>query len=209
MNATISPTAARIHGWAVIAAPLLLLGSTIAFIYEDGINNGVVGGTIGVWSVFALVIGFVGIYRAMEPKAPRVAPAFMAVALVGLTSGVGFNIQAMYVGAYGQDMLADITEGRADAPAIGFFAFLPWGWLMPIALVATGILLWRTRVVPTWSAALLGLGGILFVASRPERINALALVGDATLVLALVPVGWSMVTGSRTAVPAAAPQPAA
>lgn len=209
-ESTMSPVAARIHGLATIAAPLLLLASTIAFIYEGGINDGIVGGTIGVWSIFALVVGFAGIYRMIEPKAPRAAPFFMAASLVGFTAGVAFNVQAMYLNAYGTDLLDDISTGRlADAPAVGMFAFLPWGLLTPVGLVATGVLLWRTRVVPTWSAALLVLGGILFVASRPQRVEALALVADGTLVLALAPIGWSMLTRTRAAAPVAVSQPVA
>jgi glucan phosphoethanolaminetransferase (alkaline phosphatase superfamily) len=197
---TLSPSAARIHGWAIMLAPLLLLASTVTFIYEGGINNGVVGGTIGVWSTFAFAIGIAGIYRLLEPRAPRIAPVFMAIALIGFVGGAAFNIQAMYLAGYGNDLLTDITEGRlAGASTIGTFAFLPWGLLVPVTLVATGILLWRTRTVPTWSAALLVLGGVLFVASRPARIDPLALAADAVLVLALAPIGWSMMTRSRQA----------
>lgn len=194
VSRTLSPTAARLFGLATIAAPLLLLGSTIAYINEDGINNGVVGGTIGVWSTIALVVAFAGLYRMIEERAPRVGPVFGSIALAGFTAGTAFNVQSMYLAAYEKDLLSDITAGAPGVSAIGFFAFLPWGWLGPVSFVATGILLWRTRTAPTWSAALLVLGGVLFVASRPERINLLAVACDITLVLALIPIGWSMLT---------------
>lgn len=195
VSRTLSPTAARLFGLATIAAPLLLLGSTIAYINEDGINNGVVGGTIGVWSTIALTIAFAGLYRMIEVRAPRVGPVFGVIALAGLTAGTAFNVQSMYLAAYEKDLLSDITEGvLPGVSAIGFFAFLPWGWLAPVSFVATGILLWRTRTAPAWSAALLVLGGVLFIASRPERINLLAVACDITLVVALIPIGWSMLT---------------
>ncbi|MGH3449399.1 MAG: hypothetical protein ACRDQW_01480 [Haloechinothrix sp.] len=191
---TFSPTAARVYGWATILAPVLLLASTLAFIAEDGINDGVGGGTVGVWSTFAFVIAFAGVYRMIEPRLPRVGPIFMALTLIGFTAGTAFNVQAMYYGAYGTDLLADLSEGRLpDAPAVGVFAFVPWGLLVPATLVATGILLWVSRTVPKWSAALLILGGVLFVASRPERINALAIVADLVLVAAMAPIGWTLV----------------
>lgn len=188
-----SPTAARVHGWAAILAPVLLLASTLAFIAEDGINDGVLGGTFGVWSTFAFVIAFAGVYRRIEPRLPRIGPIFMALTLVGFTAGTAFNVQAMYYGAYGTDLLADLSEGRLPGePAVGVFAFLPWGLLVPVSLVATGILLWVSRAVPKWSAALLILGGVLFVASRPERIDVLAIIADVVLVAAMVPIGWAL-----------------
>ncbi|TDD12978.1 hypothetical protein E1218_35135 [Kribbella turkmenica] len=188
-----SPTAARIHGWATILAPVLLLGSTLAFISEDGINDGVAGGTLGVWSTFLFVIAFAGLYRVIESRLPRIGPMFMALTLIGFTAGTAFNVQAMYYGAYGTDLLADLSEGRLpQSPAVGIFAFLPWGLLVPVTLVATGILLWVSRSAPPWSAILLILGGVLFVASRPERVNALAIVADVVLVLALAPIGWTL-----------------
>ncbi|MGP3921025.1 hypothetical protein [Nonomuraea sp. 10N515B] len=194
MNTTaLSPTAARLHGWATIIAPVLLLASTLAFISEDGINDGVIGGATGVWSTFAFVVAFAGVYRTLEPRLPRIGPIFMALTLIGFTAGTAFNVQAMYYGAYGTDLLADISEGRLpEAPTVGIFAFLPWGLLAPATLVATGILLWVTRSVPMWSAALLILGGVLFVASRPERINTLAIIADVVLILAMAPIGWTL-----------------
>lgn len=193
VSRTSSPMASRLFGLATIAAPLLLLASTVAFLNEDGINDGVVGGTVGVWSTIAFVIASAGIYRMIEVRAPRVGPVFGVIAMAGFTAGAAFNVQAMYFAAYDKDLLADISEGALPGvSAIGIFAFLPWGLLVPVTFVATGVLLWRTRTAPTWSAALLVLGGILFVASRPERIDLLAVACDVTLVLAMAPIGWSM-----------------
>lgn len=194
VSRTLSPTASRLFGLATIAAPLLLLGSTIAYINENGINDGVVGGTVGVWSTIALAIAFAGIYRMIEVRAPRVGPVFGLIALTGFTAGAAFNVQAMYLAVYDKDLLVDLSEGALpEVSMIAIFAFLPWGLLAPVTFVATGILLWRTRTASTWSAALLVLGGILFVSSRPERIGLLAIAGDVTLVLAMIPIGWSMV----------------
>ncbi|BCB89947.1 hypothetical protein [Phytohabitans suffuscus] len=197
-SGSMSPTASRVFGLCTIAAPLLLLASTIAYTTENGINDGVVGGVIGVWSVFALAVGFAGIYRLVEARAPRVGPVFGALALIGFAAGGLFNLQAVYLAAYGDDLLTDVTEGALpDVSALVFFAFLPWGWLAPVTFVATGVLLWRTRIVPTWQAALLVAGGVLFIASRPARVEPLAIACDVALVLALVPIGWSMLARRR------------
>jgi len=202
-QSTLTPFAARIYGTATIAAPLLLLASTLAFVTEgEGINEGVLGGTIGVWSAFAFAVAFVGILRLIEPSAPRAAAALTVLALIGFTAGVAFNVDAIYVALIPELTVERLNDAMTGGDAIAILAFLPWGWFVPLTFVLTGVMLWRTHTVAPWSGILLIIGGILFVASRPERINALALTGDVVLVVALAPIGWAMLTGLRTARPA-------
>ncbi|MFL1426779.1 MULTISPECIES: hypothetical protein [unclassified Nocardiopsis] len=207
--AVLSPVAARVHGIALVLGPLLLFASTVAFItVGDGINNGVLGGTVSVWACMALTLGFVGLFRALEPVAPRAAPALMALAVVSFVAGTGFSVLAIQTAVSGGDYM---TGELAGETLIAFFALFPWGLFGPLMYVLTGILLWRTRAVPRWSAVLVALGGILFVLARPERIDVLAVVCDITLIAALVPLGWSMAFGARTPVnpvgPARTPAP--
>jgi len=202
-QSTLTPFAARIYGTATIAAPLLLLASTLAFVTEgEGINEGVLGGTIGVWSAFAFAVAFVGILRLIEPSAPRAAAALTVLALIGFTAGVAFNVDAIYVALIPELTVERLNDAMTGGDAIAILAFLPWGWFVPLTFVLTGVMLWRTHTVAPWSGILLIIGGILFVASRPERINALALTGDVVRVVALAPIGWAMLTGLRTARPA-------
>jgi uncharacterized membrane protein YgdD (TMEM256/DUF423 family) len=194
---------ARVYGIAAILAPLLLLASTIAFITDgEGLNVGVLGGVVGVWSAFAFVIAFVGILRMLEPRAPRAAAIMTVLAMTGFASGVAFDVNAIFDEIVGPVELAAALDAAIDAggtAGLSILAFLPWGFFGPVSMMVIGILLWRTRVTARWSAALLAVGGVLFVASRPERINLLALIADSVLVLALVPIGWSMLTGNDPA----------
>jgi uncharacterized membrane protein YgdD (TMEM256/DUF423 family) len=201
MNTTpptvLEPFASRVHGAAAVAAPLLLLASTVAFAtVGGGINDGVLGGTIGVWSCFAFVIALVGICRLLEPAAPRAAALLTVLAVIGFSAGVAFNLQAVHLALFGEEVLETPLEG---ADAVSILALLPWGLFAPLSLVLIGIALWRTRAVARWSAALLALGGVLFVLSRPERIEAFAVVADLVLVLALAPIGRRMMTARREA----------
>jgi hypothetical protein len=194
--AVLSPVAARIHGIALILGPVLLGASTAAFItVGDGINNGVLGGTLSVWACMAMTLGFVGLFRALEPSAPRAAPALMALAVVAFIAGTGFSVLAIETAVTGGDYM---TGELAGETLIAFFSLFPWGLFGPLMYVLTGILLWRVRAVPRWSAVLVALGGVLFVLSRPERIDVLAVVCDITLIAALAPIGWSMAFGGRT-----------
>lgn len=200
---TLTPFSARVYGITAIAAPLLMLASTVAYTVEgEGINHGVLGGTIGVWSSFAMAIAFVGILRLLEPRAPLAAPILTVLTVTAFSAGVAFNVQAMYLASFGLDFLAEASEGSVEGTAaIGMLAFLPWGLFAPLSLVLTGIFLWRTRTVSWWSGALLIVGGVLFVTARPARIEVIAMIGDGALILALVPIGWAMLTGARTATP--------
>lgn len=193
-DTSLTPLAGRIYGGAAVLGPLLLLASTLAYITAgDGINNGVLGGTIGVWSCFTLAVGLVGILRVLEPVAPKAAPALAALAIIAFSGGVAFNVSAIYLAAFDRDFVEDMSAGDE----IGIFAFLPWGLFAPLTFVLVGVVLWRTRAVARWSAALFVAGGILFVMGRPERINAIAITTDVVLILAIAPIGWAIFTGSR------------
>jgi len=193
-----NPTLARIAGRAAILAPILLLLSTVAYLTEgNGINDGFVGGTIGVWSALAFMLAFVGICRALEPAAPRGAPILLCVSLVGWAAGVAFNIDAILAAEFGRDAVDTATE----ATPFTLLAYLPWGWFGPISLVAIGVLMWRTNTFSRRSAALMIAAGVLFIVSRPARIDPLAVFADCVAILALVPIGWSLLTSARTEAP--------
>lgn len=205
---TLTPFGARVYGIAVIVAPLLFLASTVAYITEgNGINDGVLGGTIGVWSAFASVLAFAGILRLMEPTAPRRAMLLTLLALVAMASGVAFNVQAISLALLGPETeILDVVEG---SDGIAVLAFLPWGLFVPLSFVLTGIALWRTETVPVWSGVLFIAAGVLFVASRPERIDVLAVIGDITMIAAMAPIGWAMLTASAAMTTAEVVPPAA
>lgn len=208
---SLSPFAARVFGIAIIVGPLLLLASTVAYVTAgEGVNEGVLGGTVGVWSVLALGIAFVGLLRLVEPHAPRAAVVLTVIALIGFPAGVAFNVDAVFVGLI-PDLRDEIDDAMTGGDAIAIFAFLPWGLFAPLTLVLTGIVLWRTRAVARWSAILLVAGGVLFVASRPERIDVLAVIADLVIIAGMAPIGWALLSGAgRTAsrAPAIAPTPA-
>lgn len=182
-------TTHRAFGAAAIAAPLLLLASTIAFMTAgEGINDGVLGGTLSVWAVTAFGIALVGLLRLLEPHAPRAASLLTLTAIAGVAGGVAFSVGGIYAPLYdlGPDAPLDAVEG---ADVIAAFAFLPWGWLIPFTLTLTGVLFWRTGAIPRAQAGLLIAGGVLFVAGRPARLEPVAVLTDLVLVAALVPIG--------------------
>lgn len=185
-----NPYAKRVFGIALILGPVLLLASTIAYVTAgDGINQGVAGGTIGVWSCFVLAIAFAGVSRILEGANRRGAMWLLVVALIGFTAGVGFNIEAIYSATY-PETAEELVGGFA------IFAFLPWGWFAPITFGMTGVLLARSGLVTWRTGALFIAAGILFVTARPARIDVVAVIGDVILILAMAPIGWALLSGT-------------
>lgn len=208
VSSTLTPFAARIYGVAVILAPLLLLAGAIAYIVEgEGINEGIAGGVIGVWTCLAMVIAFVGITRLLEPRAPRAAPIIMVVAILGWTGGVGLQIDALYIAMIPDLTLAQVDQAMADANNFPLLALLPWGWFGPLTFLLAGIWLKRTGLVDWKTAGPLIIGAVIFIIAYPARIAVLAVAGDILLVIALVPLGWAILIGTREKAAELAPEP--
>ena len=195
-ESTTTLPAPRLLGLAVIAAPIVFLLSDIAYITAgNGINNGLLGGTIGVWSCFLLGLTFVAISRVLEPVAPRGAVALLLMAIPAASAGAAFNVNAMHWDHFGNDI---VDAAFSDSGAtVAILAFLPWGWFAPASLVVAGVLVWRTQVLPSWAGAMTAIAGVLFVSARPANIDALAMVADVAMVLGLVPIGLAMLSGRR------------
>lgn len=179
----------RLLALAAVVGPVVFLLSDVAYITAgNGINNGVLGGTIGVWSVFLLAWAFLGISRALEPVAPRGALTLLVLAVPMVAGGTAFNVNAIHLDHFGNDFTG-VIEGDA---AIGFLAFLPWGWFAPLSFAVAGIFVWRTAIAPRWAGALTALTGLLFIAARPAQIDALAILCDVTMVVGMVPIGLAL-----------------
>lgn len=181
----------RFLALTVVVAPVVFLISDVAYITAgNGINNGVLGGTIGVWSVFLLGWAFLGISRALEPLAPRGALALLILVVPMVAGGAAFNVTGIHWDLFGNDLDAIAASGGGGA--IGLLAFLPWGWFAPVSFVVAGILVWRTSIAPRWAGLVTVLAGVLFISARPASIDLLAVVCDVTMVLGLVPIGLAL-----------------
>ncbi|WP_203335381.1 hypothetical protein [Nocardioides limicola] len=198
MEPELSTPNRRLFGGALILAPLLLLASTTAYVVAgEGVNHGVSGGVIGVWSCLAMILAMIGLLRILEPHAPRATPWLLVLAVCGFGGGIAFNLSAVFDAVFEEVHQIAAVDTLWETEPGTFFAYLPWGWFAPLSLLLVGILLWRTHAVPRWNAALLAVSGVTFVASRIERVDPLALASDALLIIALVPLGWALLTGAR------------
>jgi len=179
------PAAGRaFYAAAMLAAPVLLLASTIAFLTAGGgINDGITGGVVSVWAVLAFVIAFVGCARVLEARAPRAASLVVFGAAAVGVGGAGFGQHSILAQILREDHGLDVVA-IVDAHPFALLSLLPWGWFMPLTCVLVGALMWRTRLAPWWHGTLFILGGVLFVSGRPAQIGPIAIATDVVLIVA-------------------------
>ena len=95
----------------------------------------------------------------------------------------------MIVLGIGVDSLQDVRS----SPAAPLVLQLP-GAMSTASLIALGVLLARHRVAPVLAAYSVVVGAVLFLVPRIPDMEALAVVGDAVLVLGLGSVGMRLLS---------------
>ncbi len=196
---TASALPTRIHGIAAGLAAVLLPASTAAFIVRggfanDALNNGIVGGTLVVWTVFALILTFAGVARLMENRFRRWSKLLVVLSATYAAS-VSFGLQGINMEWIGRDFDRE-NELSSAGEVIGFFALYPWAALGPVTFIIIGVLLWRARQVPVWSGIALILGGVAFIPGREGNI-VIAVLTDLLLLVGLLSVARSLLAAAR------------
>lgn len=181
----------RLLGAALIAAPLLLLASSLASAAGAEATRGVLG--FYAFAVFALVV--VTLTQSFAATLPRAAAALTVLGVLGAAAGVGFSIDAIH------STLPNSVELIDDGGTAGVFVANVPGLMGPLAWIGIGIALLRSGVQPRWCGAALVVAGLLFPVSRIGDIAALAVVDDLIFLLALAPLGWAIMQGRELLAP--------
>jgi hypothetical protein len=162
-------------------------GSAIAtYFWTDG-RYGASGGTILVLAMVVWAYGLIGLLGAVRPHAPRYAAVALPVFLYGIMGGAAFGFQGVFEDVFDQSADASLDALAAHPVAANLLLWIP-GPVMPLSLLALGAVLGRTRVIPLWSAALLCAGAVAFPVSRIPRIDLVAYLADALLVVAFAAI---------------------
>ena len=173
----------RLFAGAMLFGPLLLLGSSVAFVAGGGLNNDELGGALQVYAFVALTVVAIGIARAVERALPRASAALLAFAVLGCGAGIGFGIDSIHAALPGGTGLED-----ADSAAGTLALFVP-GAIFPLSFAALGVALWRARVSPKASGPLLVAASLLFPIANIPDSEAIAVTANALFVVALWPLG--------------------
>lgn len=174
----------RVHGGALLVAPLLLLASSIAYYV---IGSQVAGGVIAIYAIASVALAAPALTRPLDATMPRTATTLTALIIFCFVAGgVPFNVAAIMV-ASGATPLQEL----AVFPVIA----LP-GVIGPLALVATGVALYRAGAAPRFAPIALALGGLLFPISRIGQIAPLAIAVDLLLCASFIALGLSLLQGS-------------
>jgi len=173
----------RLFAGAMLLGPLLLLGSSVAFVAGGGLNNDELGGALQVYAFVALTVVAIGIARAVERTLPRASAALLAFAVLGCGAGIGFGIDSIHAALPGGTGLED-----ADSAAGTLALFVP-GAIFPLSFAALGVALWRARVSPKASGPLLVAASLLFPIANIPDSEAIAVTANALFVVALWPLG--------------------
>ena len=181
----------RLFAGAMLLGPLLLLGSSVAFVAGGGLNNDELGGALQVYAFVALTVVAIGITRAVEQALPRASAALLAFAVLGCGAGVGFGIDSIHAALPGGTGLED-----ADSAAGTLALFVP-GAIFPLSFAALGVALWRARVSPKASGPILIAASLLFPIANIPDSEAIAVTANALFVVALWPLGMSWLRQPR------------
>lgn len=175
----------RVTAIATIAAPVLLLAASIAWLADAAEARAI----LTFWALIGFAGAFVGISRRLTLRAPTAAAIVLAFGLVGVAGGIGYATEIAMVDAFGIDRLND-----QELASTYLLLRLP-GLTFPLALVLSGLLGWRNGLLRPAHALVLGLGAVAFPMSRVPELPGPALIADVVLIVALVPIGWMVLRG--------------
>ena len=184
-----SPTA-RLTRSAAVVGPALMLASSVAWMAGDDAAE--LRGILQFWALPFLLLGLLGLVALLEGPAPRARAVVTALLAIGACAGASFAQEILMVEHFDVERLMG-QETPSAMVALG----LP-GLMFPLSIVLTGLLSYVHRTQVPLRAGLLALGGFLFPVSRIPQVAGIAVLADAVLLVAMVPMLWPART-ARTA----------
>ncbi|MBS1501146.1 MAG: hypothetical protein JST32_03740 [Bacteroidetes bacterium] len=178
----------KIYSVSLILAPVCFAVSSF-FWQSDGqyVQYSVTAGTLLIAGSVFWVFAFMALFDLLKDKAPRYAAWGLFIAVYGcLCGGVGFalrDIMTLMLRIPHKQMLDTFVQH----PVFDNIVFWIGGPAFPSSLLVLGIVLATTKKAPAWVGVMIGLSAVLFPVSRITRIEMIAHIDDA---LMLVPMGY-------------------
>ncbi|MEU4427222.1 hypothetical protein AB0F81_41915 [Actinoplanes sp. NPDC024001] len=138
---------------------------------------------LGCW-----LIGLIGLYQGLRPRAPRHVPALLPLTVFGVIGGVAFSVQSLHEEIFGVSHERAIELLNAYPLPANVLYWL-CGPLFPVSLMLLGAVLLKARAAPVPVVLLVLAGGLLFPLSRITRVEILIHAADLVLLLPFVYLG--------------------
>ena len=194
MTASATKLETRILGLSLIAAPILLLISTL--FHLGGSDKW--SGTAQVHGIMLFIPAGFALASFFARQAPRVAVVARSLVVLGSAGGIGYGVSRAIIGAaedagLGADVIAELTAIEDTGIPLALNAL---GLLFPLAFAFVGFNLWRTRVVPRWAGLAMVAAAFAFPFTRIPDIAQLYPVSDLLFVISFGFLGFRYVTSA-------------
>ncbi len=195
----------RLAGAAMVVAPLVFVVAEVlhARFQSDAAKQlDAIAADTGRWyAAHALVLAglvlalpaFVGVVHLLEQKRPLLGNLGLVAfvpGLVALAAVVGMELVAWQMAQADRDRTEMISLWESTAENAGIVPLILVASLFPIAWLLAGIGLYVARLVPTWSAALVGLSQLVgFIGELSGGPKLLAIAAQVAFAVGLIPIG--------------------
>jgi hypothetical protein len=188
-QSTATSPSERLIGVATIVGPLLMLGSTVAWLADADEARSI----LIMWAMIGFGLTLVGFSGRLRTDAPGGSAAVLGLGMMGTCAGAAYAAEAAIVEHFAIERLNEQTTMSAtlvlQVPGLTF----------PLSIIAAAVLSWRSGLLRPGHAAALAAGAAAFPASRVPEVAEIALLGDALLCAALVPIGLAVLRGAHPA----------
>lgn len=180
-SADLNASERTLFGISLIVAPALFSLSSFFWIGEG--QYGVSGSTLVVFGSIFWISAFAGVFRLLRQRTPRYAAWGMLFAAYGcICGGAAFAFQGLFMELYGVPH-ASALEALGSHPVVANVIFWIGGPMFPLSVFVLGVVLLRTRQIPTPLALLFAIGGLLFPVARIPRIEFIAHAVDLMMLI--------------------------
>jgi hypothetical protein len=174
-----------LFGICLILAPSLFF---ISGFYWNGLEYGVIGGTILNFGAACWIAAFIGLFNLVKNKFPVYAGWAMPVAIIGCIAGANFAMVGVHAEIFSLPH-QDYLDGYAKYPLSANLLLFWTGPLFPLSLLFLSIQLIRSRDIEAWPLILIAIGSLAFPISRISRNIRIVHLADILLLIPLVHLG--------------------